>query len=299
VWRSLVAHLLWEQGAGGSNPLTPTTTAEPPTFHGKVVFITGASSGIGAALAIEFARQGADVALAARRHDRLEALAENVRRLGRRAVAISCDVRIDGDLEHATGEAITALGAIDVVVANAGFGVAGELRRLALPDYRRQFETNVFGVLRTVYASLTELEKTRGTLVIIGSVAGHVAAPGGTPYAMSKFAVRALAEGLGHEMASRGVGVVLVSPGFVESELRQIDNEGKFRPEAHDRVPAWLVMSSASAARKIVRAVARRRREVVITGHGKVFVFVQRHAPWLVAKLIRTLGIRGRAEPKR
>jgi short-subunit dehydrogenase len=237
--------------------------------------------------------------LAARRRDRLDALAENIRQLGRRALAICSDVRTDGDLERAMAEAITTLGAIDVVVANAGFGVAGELRRLSLSDYRRQFETNVFGVLRTVYASLPELEKTRGTLVIIGSVAGHVAAPGGTPYAMSKFAVRALAEGLGHEMASRGVAVVLVSPGFVESELRQIDNEGRFRPEAHDRVPAWLVMSSMTAARKIVRAVARRRREIVITGHGKVFVFVQRHAPWLVARLIRTLRIRGRAEPRR
>ena len=299
MWRSLVAHLLWEQGVGGSNPLTPTIAAEPPTFLGKVVFITGASAGIGAALALEFARQGADVALAARRRDRLEALAEDVRRLGRRAVATSCDVRMDGDLERAVGEAVAALGRIDVVVANAGFGVAGELRRLALPDYRRQFETNVFGVLRTVYASLIELEKTRGTLVIIGSVAGHVAAPGSTPYAMSKFAVRALSEGLGHELASRGVAVVLVSPGFVESELRQVDNEGRFRSEARDRVPGWLVMPSASAARKIVRAVARRRREVVITGHGKIFVFTQRHAPWLVARLIRILGIRGRAEPRR
>jgi short-subunit dehydrogenase len=237
--------------------------------------------------------------LTARRRDRLDTLANEIGRLGRRAVAITCDVRTDGDLARAVGEGVAALGRIDVVVANAGFGVAGELRRLAIEDYRRQFETNVFGVLRTVYAGLPELEKTRGTLVIIGSVAGHVAAPGGTPYAMSKFAVRALAEGLGHELVSRGVAVVLVSPGFVESELRRVDNAGQFRPQARDRVPRWLVMPSAVAARKIVRAVARRRREVVITGHGKLFVFAQRHVPWVVAALVRTLRMRGRAEPAR
>ena len=267
------------------------------TFQGKVVFITGASAGIGAALAREFARQGADLALAARRRDRLEALAAEVGQLGRRATALECDVRRDGEVDGAIREAITALGRLDVVVANAGFGVVGELRSLGLEDYQRQFETNVFGVIRTVYAGLPELEKTRGTLVIIGSVAGHVAAPGGSPYAMSKFAVRALAEALGHELAPRGVAVVLASPGFVESELRQVDNQGRFRPGARDRVPGWLVMPSASAARQIVRATARRRREVVITVHGKVFVFFQRHAPWLVARLIRLFGVRSRSAP--
>jgi short-subunit dehydrogenase len=267
------------------------------TFQGKVVFITGASAGIGAALAREFARQGADLALAARRRARLEALATEVGQLGRRATAIECDVRRDGDVERAIREATAVLGRLDVIVANAGFGVVGELRSLSLEDYRRQFETNVFGVLRTVYAGIPEMEKTRGTLVIIGSVAGHIAAPGGSPYSMSKFAVRALAEALGHELAPRGVAVVLVSPGFVESELRQVDNQGRFRPGARDRVPSWLVMSSASAARQIVRATARRRREVVITGHGKVFVFVQRHAPWLVARLIRLFGVRSRSAP--
>jgi short-subunit dehydrogenase len=269
------------------------------TFQGKVVFITGASAGIGAALAREFARQGADLALAARRRDRLETLAAEVGQLGRRATAIECDVRRNGDVERAVAEATTALGRLDVVVANAGFGVVGELRSLGLEDYRRQFETNVFGVLRTVYAGLPELEKTRGTLVIIGSVAGHIAAPGGSPYAMSKFAVRALAEALGPELTPRGVAVVLVSPGFVESELRQVDNQGRFRPAARDRVPGWLVMSSAAAARQIVRATARRRREIVITGHGKVFVFFQRHAPWLVARLIRLFGVRSRSAPGR
>ena len=186
-----------------------------------------------------------------------------------------------------------------MVVANAGFGVVGPVEQLTLEDYRRQFETNVFGVLRTVYATVGDLKTSRGRLVIIGSVSGHVATPGASPYAMSKFAVRALSDALGHELARAGVAVTLVSPGFVDSEIRRVDNTGVFRPDTPEPIPAWLVMGVERAARTIVRAVARRRREVVVTGHGKVAVWLQRHVPWLVAGGIRAFGIRSRGEPAR
>ena len=268
-------------------------------FAGNAVFITGASSGIGAALAREFADEGADVALAARRVDRLEALASQIGKTGRRAVVIACDVTRDGDLERAAGQARAALGKLDVVVANAGFGVTGKLETLSLDDYRRQLETNVFGVLRTIYATLDDLKKTRGRLVLIGSVSGHVAVPGSSAYSMSKFAVRGLADSLGHELASYGVAVTLISPGFVESEIGQVDNRGVWRPQAPRRpLPASVVMATPTAARKIVRAVARRRREVVITSFGKAAVVLQRHAPWLLAAIIRRFGIKGRREPR-
>jgi short-subunit dehydrogenase len=268
-------------------------------FAGNAVFITGASSGIGAALAREFAGEGADVALVARRVDRLEALASEIGKTGRRAVVIACDVTSDGDLERAASQARAALGKLDVVVANAGFGVTGKLETLSLDDYRRQLETNVFGVLRTVYATLDDLKKTRGRLVLIGSVSGHVAVPGSSAYSMSKFAVRGLAASLGHELAPYGVAVTLISPGFVESEISQVDNRGVWRPQAPRRpIPASLVMATPTAARKIVSAVARRRREVVITGFGKAAVVLQRHAPWLLAAVIRRFGIKGRREPR-
>lgn len=268
-------------------------------FSGQAVFITGASSGIGAALAREFARCGADVVLAARRAERLEALAEEIRRGGRRALAVGCDVTRDGDVERAMAAARTAFGRVDVVVANAGFGVVGDVERLTLDDYRRQFETNVFGVLRTVWAALDDVKRARGRIAIIGSVSGHLATPGSSPYAMSKFAVRALAEALGHELAPQGVSVTLISPGFVESEIRRVDNAGRLREAAPDPIASWLVMPAERAARQIVDAIARRRREAVITGHGRATVFLNRHAPWLIAALIRRFGIRGRGEPAR
>jgi len=269
------------------------------TFAGQVVLITGASSGIGRALAHEFARRGADLVLLARRRDRLAALAADLARHGRRALALTADVTVDGDLERAVAQARVALGRLDVVVANAGFGVVGPIERLTLDDYRRQFETNVFGVLRTVHATLAELKTARGRLVILGSVAGYVATPGSSPYSMSKFAVRALAGALGHELAPAGVAVTLVSPGFVDSEIRRVDNTGRFQSASPEPVPAWLLVPTATAARHIVRAVARRRREVVITGHGKVVVLLQRHAPWLVARVVRAFGVRSRPEPSR
>lgn len=268
-------------------------------FAGNAVFITGASSGIGAALAREFAREGADVALAARRVDRLDALATEIGKTGRRAVAIACDVTRDGDLERAVDRTRTAFGKLDVVVANAGFGVSGPLERLSLDDYRRQFETNVFGVLRTIYATLTDLRKSRGRLVLIGSVSGHIGVPGSSAYSMSKFAVRGLAASLSHELSPAGISVTLISPGFVESEITQVDNRGVWRAEAPKRpVPPAIVMATPTAARKIVRAVARRRREAVITGFGKAAVRLQRHLPGVLATIIRRFGIKGRREPR-
>jgi short-subunit dehydrogenase len=237
--------------------------------------------------------------LTARRTDRLTALATEIERNGHRALAIACDVTVPGDLERAVAEALKAFGRIDVAVANAGFGVVGAVERLTPEDYHRQFETNVFGVLRTIHATLPELKARRGRLVVIGSVSGHLATPGSSPYAMSKFAVRALAEALGHEVAHAGVSVTHVSPGFVESEIRQVDNRGVWHAEPSGRpLPPSLVMATATAARKIVSAVARRRREVVITGFGKAAVLLQRHLPGVLAATIRRFGIKGRRDPR-
>jgi short-subunit dehydrogenase len=251
-------------------------------FRNRVVLVTGASSGIGEELALQLGRAGAKLTLAARRTELLKSLVQKIAASeSAKPLAIACDVTRDGDLERAVAESVRHWGKLDVAIANAGFGVVGPLKKLSLEDYRRQFETNVFGVLRTIYAALPEIEKTKGNIAIMGSISGWGAAPGTSPYAMSKFALRALANCITPELQRSGVKVTLISPGFVASNIRRIDNRGDFHPRAKDPVPAWLVMDTGKAVRQMLRAIARGQREAIITGHGKILVALERFAPWI------------------
>jgi short-subunit dehydrogenase len=260
-------------------------------FRDKVVLITGASSGIGEELAVQLARAGAKLTLAARRVELLDALVHKIAASGAPSLlAVACDVTRDGDLERAVAETARTWGKLDVAIANAGFGVVGALKKLSLEDYRRQFETNVFGVLRTIYATLPEIDKTRGNIAIMGSISGWGAAPATSPYAMSKFALRALANSIAPELERFGVKVTLISPGFVASNIRRVDNRGRLHPHAKDPVPAWLVMDTDKAVRQMLRAIARGKREVVITRHGKLLVAVERLAPWINRALGKRLA---------
>jgi short-subunit dehydrogenase len=243
-------------------------------FRDKAVLITGASAGIGQELARQLNKAGAKLTITARRKDRLDSLGFGL--------ALQCDVTRDGDLDRAVAEGVRHWGKLDIVIANAGFGVGGPMKSLTVDDYRRQFETNVFGVLRTIYAALPEIEKNRGDIVIIGSVAGWVSGPGMAPYSMSKFALRALANSITPELRQKGVKVTLISPGFVESDIRRVDNQGNFDADRPDSVPPWLVTRKEKAALQILRAIARGKREAIITGHGKVLVALERWMPWLL-----------------
>ncbi len=242
------------------------------SFKNKTVFITGASAGIGLALARGFAKKEAQVVLTGRRRDRIDQEVKNLRASGYTALGLTCDVARAEDLAQAVISTQKAFQKIDVVIANAGFAVAGRLDQLTLEDYQRQFETNVWGVLRTIYATVEELKKTRGTLVLLGSVSGYVSLPGISAYGMSKFAIHALAQSLRAELKAFGVSVVLIAPGFVVSEIRQVDNRGLHHPQAKEPIPAWLSMPTEKAAEKIIRAIAARRKEEVITFHGKLIV---------------------------
>lgn len=253
-----------------------------PYFRDKAVLITGASSGIGEELARQLGQAGAQLTLAARRRERLETLAQELGSAGNpRPLVVECDVTRDGDLERAVAETVRQWGKLDVVFANAGFGVIGALKKLSLDDYRRQFETNVFGVIRTIHAALPELAKTKGNVAIISSVSGWVASPGASPYSMSKFAIRSLANSITPELRLDGIAVTLISPGFVVSEIRRVDNRGTLHEKAADPIPAWIQMSTERAVHKILRAVTRGKRKAIITLHGKMFVAIERFMPWI------------------
>ena len=271
-------------------------------FRDKVVLITGASSGIGEELAWQLGQAGAKLTLAARRKELIDSLAQRIAAAGRvTPLTVECDVTQDGHLEKAVAETVGQWGKLDVVIANAGFGVVGPLRKLVLDDYRRQFETNIFGVLRTIYASLPEIEKTKGNIVILGSVSGWASSPGASPYTMSKFAIRALANSITPELRLSGVKVTLVSPGFVASNIRRVDNQGTLHANAREPIPGWLVVNTDKAVRQMLRAIARGEHEAIITGHGKALVVLARFAPWMLRMAFRKMAAgRGgyRTEPK-
>jgi len=262
-------------------------------FRNKAALITGASSGIGEEIAWQLAQSGAMVTLAARRTELLEQLADRIAASGKRKpVIVECDVTRDGDLERAVSETVREFGRLDVVFANAGFGVAGSLKQLSIQDYRRQFETNVFGVLRSIYAALPEIEKTKGNIVIIGSVAGWLPTPNASAYGMSKFALRALAKSITPELEPLGIKVTLISPGWVASNFGRVDKEGNLREKAANPPPARLVMKTDKAVRQILNAVARGKTEAIITGHAKLAVILERFVPWILHPVLAALDAR-------
>jgi NAD(P)-dependent dehydrogenase (short-subunit alcohol dehydrogenase family) len=253
----------------------------------KVVLVTGASSGIGEALVREAAAAGAAVVLVARRFERTARLAAELEAQGARALAVRGDVTVDGEIEAAVAQALARFGRLDVVIANAGFSVNGRLADLRLEDYRRQFDTNFFGVLRTIYAALPALRATRGAIGLLGSTNGYLSLPGYSAYCASKHAVRSLGDCLRHELASEGVSVTQLAPGFVQSQIRVLDNDGEPRPDAIDPIPRWLQLPARRAARLMLRSIRARRAESIITLHSRLGIFFARHAPWLVSSVLR------------
>ena len=258
-------------------------------FEDKTAFITGGSSGIGAALGVAFAREGARVALAARSLDRLAESVQAVEEAGGSAIALPCDVTSRASIDEAVVRAVEEFGGLDVVVANAGFGVDGLLTKLETEDYRRQFETNVFGMIDTVYATLPHLVESKGRLAIVSSVLGKIGRPAMSAYAASKFAVCGFAESIYYELAELGISVTCINPGLVESNFRVVDNEGRYREEWTDPAPQFFVMPAERAARDIVRAVHKRRFETNVTLHGKFGIFMNRHFPWMLRTAQRQL----------
>lgn len=249
------------------------------TFEGKVAWITGGGSGIGRAVAEELAERGAKVAVSGRRLERLEEVVAAIEAAGGEASAIRCDVTREDSVKQAVGEVVLRFGQLDIAMANAGFAIAGKIERLSAEDWRRQLDTNVIGLAITARHALPQLRKTRGRLVLLGSISALLPTPGMGAYSASKHAVRAIGQTLAMELHGSGVSCTTIHPGFVASEIAKVDNEGHFDGDRPDKRPANLMWPSDKAARVMVNAIHRRTREFVFTGHGKVGAFIGMHWP--------------------
>lgn len=263
-------------------------------FDGLVAWITGAGSGIGKALAIELARQGATVVVSGRRRANLDDVVRAIEAVPGKALPVPCDVTDEGSLASAVKTIERELGRIDVVVANAGFSVAGPIRSLTAADWRRQLDTNVIGAALTATHALEALEKTKGRIVFVGSVSAFTPAPRVGAYSASKAALRSLGQTLDMELHGSGVSVTLIHPGYVESEIAQVDNAGKHDAARVDKRPKNLMWPADRAARVMASAIWSRKHEFVFTGHGQVGAFIGQHLPGVLRFAMTRSGTKKR-----
>ena len=221
-------------------------------IQGKVVIITGASSGLGEATARHLAARGAKLVLAARRTDRLQALVSEIEAAGGEALAVATDVVDPAQVQALAEQAKARFGRIDVLVNNAGIMPLAPLAKLKVDEWSRMIDVNIKGVLHGIAAVLPTMQTQRsGHIINIASVAGlKVFSPIGAVYSATKFAVRALSEGLRAE-APEGVRTTIVSPGAVESELKL----GSSDPDAAAGVRAFYDANQIPAE-SVARAIA-------------------------------------------
>jgi len=255
-------------------------------FKDKVIWITGGGSGIGLALAIELASKGARIIVSGRREAKLNEATYFINSKGGNCRALPCDVTRYESLKTCVDIIIEEYGRLDVAVANAGFAVNGRIERITEEDWRRQMDVNVVGLAQTTRAALPALYDSGGQIVLIASVAAFLGSEYSGAYCASKAAVRSIGLTLQLELKNTGVSCTTIHPGFVESEIAQVDNRGKHNPNAPDKRPAKLMWTAEKAAKVMARAIAKRKREYVFTGHGKLGVFLGSHFPrftlWLM-----------------
>lgn len=189
-------------------------------IEGKVVVITGASSGLGEAAARLLAEKGASVVLGARRAERIQALADEITEKGGKAIAVATDVIDRDQVKKLVDTAVETYGRIDVLINNAGLMPQAPLEALRIDEWDRMIDVNVKGVLYGIAAALPYMKEQKGGHIInVSSVAGHKVLPPGTVYCATKHAVRALSEGLRMEVTPHGIRSTIVSPGAVDTEL--------------------------------------------------------------------------------
>jgi len=190
------------------------------TLAGKVALVTGASSGIGEATALELARAGATVALSARRADRLAGLVEKIEAIGGKAIALPGDMMVEADAIAAVEDTVAKLGKIDILINSAGVMQAGGIEGADLEEYRRVVAINLFGTVYTCQAALPHMiAQGSGDIVTISSLAGRKGGPQTNAYSASKHAVNSMTDALRQEVGGKGIRVSILMPGATETEV--------------------------------------------------------------------------------
>jgi short-subunit dehydrogenase len=255
-------------------------------FSGNVIVLTGASEGIGRALALALAPQGPKLVLAARSAERLESLAAECRAAGAETLVVPGDLSDAEQCAALAAATVARFGRIDTLVANAGrtmWARVDEVRDPAI--FREVMELNYFSVVWLTLAVLPHIQAARGRLVPVASVAGLTGVPSRSGYCASKHAVIGFFDSLRIELAGTGVSVTTICPDFVVSEIHRRALDGAGRPLGQSPMQEAKIMTASQCAALMVPAMAARRRMLITSRRGKLGRFLKIVAPGLIDRI--------------
>ncbi len=250
-------------------------------FKNKVVLITGASSGIGRESATEFAKLGADIILVSRTKEKLEQVADELKKFNVTTLVCPCDVSKKDQVKEMSRIVLEKFDSVDILVNNAGFAIYGSVSDLSIDDIESQMETNYFGMVYcTKYFLPSMLDKKSGHIVNVASVAASFGLPGIAPYCASKFAMLGFSEGLKHELKNSGVGITVVSPIMVRTNF--------FEHPSFEKMPKFspTSLSSKTVAKAILRAANSQRLEIIVPSLVRGAVWIKNTFPYFVNPIL-------------
>lgn len=256
------------------------------SLKNKVVIITGASSGIGKALAFEFAKQEAKVVLAARRIEKLSEVEKQLLNLGGDAFAVVADVSIEKDCENLIRQSLEKYGQIDILVNNAGISMRALFADADLAVIEKLMQINFWGTVYCSKFALPYLLKNRGTVVGVSSIAGYVGLPARTAYSASKFAMQGFLESLRTENLEKGLKVLIACPGFTASNIRNSALTASGETQGKSPRKEEKMMPAEEVAQEIVKAIRQEKQSLILTLEGKMAVFLKKFWPQLIQKLV-------------
>lgn len=243
----------------------------------KIVVITGASSGIGKAAAIEFAKRGAKLAIVSRRKEKLEELQKSLEQFSTEVLVCPCDVSDKEAVKKMSDAVLEKFGKIDILVNNAGFAIYGMVTNLTIEQIESQMQTNYFGMMYCTKNFLPILQQQNsGHIVNVASVAASFGLPGIAPYCASKFAMLGFSEGLKHELKGTNIGVTVVSPIMVRTNF--------FDHESFAKMPKYSPTSldPKTVASAIIRASESSRLEIIVPGIVRIGVWLKHTIPFVI-----------------
>jgi short-subunit dehydrogenase len=256
-------------------------------FKNKVILITGASSGIGKALAEELAKRGANLVLGARHYVNLcEITASLETKYQIKAVAVQADVSKEEDCEMLIKQALITFGKIDILINNAGISMRALFNDLDLTVLKNLMDVNFWGTVYCTKYALPEILKTQGSIVGVSSIAGYRGLPGRTGYSSSKFAMNGFMEALRTELLKTGVHVMVACPGFTTSNIRvaALAKDGESHGETS--MEEGKMMTAEEVAQRIADGILTKKRTLIMTRQGKLTVWLNKLFPALTDSLV-------------